>query len=388
MYTGREMKRISIILPANKFQYRQILTGILEGSRTRDTWQLSLELGDHSHTIVGSSHGCRYDGIIAMGVTATRRDELLAQRTPIVFINPPTNVDGVLPPPPRWATYLFRDHVDVGRIAADYFLNLGYTSFAFVGTATPTVWCERRLVGFRMRLGEVGRSCAVFMPPKVRRSRSSDAQELRTWLQKLPPGTALYASEDERALQTLNLCVNAGIAVPDTLAILGNDNDEILCASSTPPLSSIDFNCASYGLKCTRLLKRLMEHRRPKSKVPLPRPQIITRQSTNASLISDPFLAKALNIVRENPAIYHTVNGLADTLGVSRRMLEIKARRVLGTTLKSEIDNIRLKEAMRLIVGTQIAVQEIADRCGFCSASHLGVRIKAVFGRRISEFRS
>ena len=98
-------------------------------------------------------------------------------------------------------------------------------------------------------------------------------------------------------------------------------------------------------------------------------------------------IAKALALVRKDLSVTHTIAELASTVGISKRTLEMKANLILGTTLKAEIDRIRLNEAVRLISNTNMSMQSIAERCGFCCASHLNTRFKTIFGHNPSVFR-
>ena len=344
------MKRVAVILPSDKFQHRQILEGILDHGRAHGPWQFHLELGDRSDLIVGRRHAWSYDGVIAMVADAVRCDEILAHRTPTVLINPPSTDSRPLQPP-SWAAYVDRDQENVGVTAAEYFLGRGHTEFAFLGTA------------------------------------ENGAESLSRWLHTLRPGTALYTVDDERALQVLGICSDEGIAVPDTLSVLGTDNDALLCESTTPPLSSIDLEGTSCGTLCARLLDRLMHHRRVEPLVSLAYPRVTTRQSSDAHFIADPFLAKALAIVRQDLSQRQTIATLASAVGVSKRTLEMKTQQILGTTLQAEINGIRLNEAVRLLSNSSLTVQDVAEKCGFSSASHLGTRLKAAFGYNASVFR-
>lgn len=383
IYNKRAMKRVAVILPSDKFQHRQILEGILEYGRAHGPWQFHLELGDRSDLIVGRRRTWLYDGVIAMVSDAARRDEILAHRTPTVLINPPS-ADSRPLRPPSWAAYVDRDQENVGVTAAEYFLGRGHTEFAFLGTATPASWSSRRLTGFSNRLAKAGFSCRTYEMPE---SSGAEALALAEWLHALRPGTALYTVDDERALQVLGICSDEGIAVPDTLSVLGTDNDALLCESTTPPLSSIDLEGTSCGTLCARLLDRLMHRRRVEPLVSLAYPRVTTRQSSDAHFIADPFLAKALGIIRQDLAQRHTISDLAAAVGVSKRTLEMKAQQILGTTLQAEINGIRLNEAVRLLSNSSQTVQEVAEKCGFSSASHLGTRLKAAFGYNASVFR-
>ena len=314
--------------------------------------------------------------------------KMLNTKLPAVYLNPPRSGENTAAPP-RWATFVCRNQEDVGKSAAEYFLERGYREFAFVGTPRPTEWCRRRLDGFSERLAGDGLKCEAFpgAPEGERDDFDRESVHLAKWLRTLKSQTALYASWDRRALQVMNVCSEIGISVPETIAVLGTDNDEVLCESSTPSLSSIALDGQNAGVLCARLLDRHMRGRSVEPRVDLAFPRCVTRQSTDKTLVPDAYIAQALAIVRKDLSVACTIDDIVKKLRISRRSLEMKANLVLGNTLKSEINRIRLNEAVRLISNTSLPISEIAERCGFCCASHLNARFKAAFGHSPSVFR-
>ena len=383
--------KILIILPSDKFLHRQILEGILAYGSEHGPWQFQFETGDKYEQGIGKGRRWGCTGIIAMVREAAQLKELLDTKIPAVFINPPAGKGAKAKPPPGWATFVNRDQHNVGTTAAEYFLSRGYRSFAFVGTphSESAKWCEERLEGFRRRLNGEGFGCSVFSAssPEIASNFDLESIELTGWLKSLKPQTALYAAWDRRALQIIGLCIDAGISVPGSMAILGTDNDEVLCESVSPSLSSISLDGCNAGKLCAQILDRHMHGRKVEPLIDLSFPRTVTRQSTDELQVPDPFLAKALAIVRKDLSVTHTVAELASAVGISKRTLEMKANLVLGTTLKAETDRIRLNEAVRLISNTDASIQSIAEKCGFCCASHLNTRFKTIFGHNPSVFR-
>ncbi|MBE6396682.1 MAG: helix-turn-helix domain-containing protein [Lentisphaerae bacterium] len=391
-YNKQAMKaKVLIILPSDKFLHRQILEGILAYGSKRGPWQFHFETGDRYEQGLGKGRRWGCTGIIAMVREAKQLAELIGTKIPAVFINPPVMKNAKGRKPPQWATFVTRDQENVGTTAAEYFLSRGYRNFAFVGTpcSEPAEWCERRLYGFRRRLLGEGLNCFSFSAssPEVASDFDKESIELIAWLKSLPPQTALYAPWDRRALQIIGLCLDAGISVPGSIAILGTDNDEVLCESVSPSLSSIALDGCTAGTLCAQLLDAHMRGLKVEPLVDLAFPRIATRQSTDEMQVPDAFLAKALALVRKDLSVTHTIAELASAVGISKRTLEMKANLILGTTLKAEIDRIRLNEAVRLISNTNMSMQSIAERCGFCCASHLNTRFKTIFGHNPSVFR-
>ena len=381
--------KVLVILPSDKFLHRKILEGILEYGHKNGPWQFHFETGSRYEQGLARLRRWGCSGVIALVREHRQIDSILATKTPAVLINPPTPSRGAASKPPKYATFVSRVQEDVGKSAAEYFLDRGFRSFAFVGTPEPSVWCKHRLRGMRDRLAAEGLACNVFpgAPKGEREDFDRESSHLAVWLQSLKPQTALYAAWDRRALQILSLCSELDIAVPETLSVLGTDNDEVLCESSTPSLSSIALDGQNVGALCAKLLDAHMHGRKVEPLVDLAFPRIVTRQSTDSTVVPDAYLAKVLAIVRGNLATVRTIDDIAKELHISRRSLELKANLVLGHTLKSEINRIRLNEAVRLISNTTLPLSEIAEKCGFCCASHLNSRFKSAFGHAPSVFR-
>lgn len=377
--------KILVILPTSNFLHRQILEGILDHARENGPWQFHLVTGDDFEQGVQATARWGADGYIALVRERTQMQQLLRRKLPGVLINPPKRRGK---PMPR-TIFVNRDQEGVGKAAAEYFLDRGYVSFAFVGSAKPAVWSTRRLAGFRARIAQAGGTLAVYDAPSEEEQRdfAKDARRMKAWLATLPAQTAVFCARDRRAQQLLGVCLDAGIAVPQTLAVLGSDDDALLCEATTPSLSSISLDGKQTGRLCAQLLNELMQGKKVHPFVDLAFPRTITRQSTDASAIKDSVLAKALREIHDNLSHPVSIDGLAAKLGFSKRTLELKAQKILGCTFRAEINRIRLNEAVRLLSNTDLPVQEIAVKCGFCCASHLGTHFKKAFGYPPSTFR-
>ena len=381
--------KVLIVLPTDKFLHRQILDGILSYGRVHGPWQFHFETGDRYEQRLqnGNRWGCT--GVIAMVRERRQLDTILGTKFPSVILNPPEADGDMEARPPAWATFVRRNQENVGRTAADYFIDRGYRHFAFVGVHGQAHWCDRRRNGFVGRLAQDGFPCNIFKgaPKRLRENFDLEAKYLSAWLKTLVPGTALYAVRDRRALQVLGLCMDEGITVPDTVAVLGTDNDELLCETSAPSLSSIALDGNNAGNLCAQLLDMRMRGREVEPLLDLSFPRVVTRMSTDMNLVTDPFVAKALSLVRNDLAANRPIKAIAAELGISERSLEIKAKRVLGTTFKSEVNRIRLNEAVRLVSNTTLSLQDVAEKCGYCCTSHMGTAFRTVFGHPPSVFR-
>lgn len=382
--------KILVILPTSNFLHRQILEGILDYARKNGPWQFHLVTGDDFEQGVNATEHWGTAGIIALLRENEQVRQILHRNLPAVLINAPYSAKSEAGAElPSRTVFVNRDQEGVGRTAAEYFLDRGYRSFAFIGSVKPATWSDRRLIGFKTRIVASGGTLSVYKQPTLREQRDfmKDAQRMKKYLLSLPLKTAVFCARDRRAQQVLGVCLDAGIAVPHTLAILGSDDDTLLCEASTPALSSVALDGKQTGIMCATILNGLMNGKKMHPFVDLAYPRVITRQSTDSFAIDDLVLAKALSEIRDNLSVPLSIDELAKRIGFSKRTLELKSVKILGRTLREEINRIRLNEAIRLLSNTNLPINEIANACGFCCASHLGTRIKKAFGYPPSTFR-
>ena len=285
------------------------------------------------------------------------------------------------------------DNAPIGTAAARYFLARGMHHFAFVGEVNGAVWSDERRQAFADALRAAGHTCAVYAVPsaQLRRDAARERRCLATWIAALPKPIALFASNDIRGRQVLDACREAHVDVPTDVSVLSCDNDELYCETSVPQLSSVQMNPEQAGFEAAAFLDRIMRGgmRRPRTPhgITYTITDIVTRYSTETASCSDPVVERALALVRQHAGPTLTVADLARRIGVSRRLLELRFRNVLGRTVHAEIQHARLERAKKLLHTTSTSVEQIAATCGFASSSHLGSVFRRLVGTTPSAFR-
>jgi len=209
---------------------------------------------------------------------------------PVILQNYTNRVDGI--------SNITGDYYGTGEMAANYFLRKGYTNFAFYGTS-DTIWSREREEGFCTRLAEVGQHAYVYNEESnIRYGSTSDQQTLQAWLQQLPHPTALFACDDVFALRITEVCGISNIQVPQDLAVLGVDNDEILCNMSDPPLSSIVLDVKNGGYQAAKLLHSIVKDKQlPQFNIVINPIRIERRKSTEGYSVSDKLVLGALKLI-------------------------------------------------------------------------------------------
>ena len=370
---------------------REQVAGIFRFSGEHPDWELHLFTRPDTPAEMRRMTGSfTPDGIIAghPAVIAAFRKRL-RRRIPCVLID--YSPVGTSVPD---ALVVCDDHV-LGATAAETFLKRGYRSFAFAGITggagdSDAVNSQNRENGFRRALARAGMAYAAYHEALPRNSwRYADTAALADWLRSLPKPCALLAHSDLLAQSVLATCRKARISVPEQIAVIGIDNEESVCESASPKLSSIEPDFAGGGYLAAGILDRQMRGARPSGRMRTKYGVLRTveRMSTRNVTGAHLRLAKALEIIRTQATSGLTAHDVADRLGISPRLLEIVFRKSLGRTVRDELISRRLAEAVRLLGESSRPLGEIAELSGFRTLSALKAVFRKRFGRSMRAYR-
>jgi LacI family transcriptional regulator len=259
-------------------------------------------------------------------------------------------------------------------MAAVHLLSLGLRNFAFCGFEN-LCWSQARGEDFSKRIADAGfRTCFYSVPRlKIQRLWENEQIILVDWLKSLPKPIGLMACNDDRGHYVLEACQVAGLRVPDEVAVIGVDNDELICDLTTPPLSSIALNHEKAGYRAAQLLDNMMAGKDVDSKsiISLEASHVVARQSTDVLAIEDREVAEAVRFIHRHSSEAIQVSDVADSVVVSRRVLERRFREVLKKSVHDEIRSARVERASRMLVETDLSVSQIALHLGYPSDKHI-----------------
>ena len=195
---------------------------------------------------------------------------------------------------------------------------------------------------------------------------------------------------DTRATQVLNLCKDAHIKVPRQVAVLGVDNDELLDESCDPPLSSILPDHEKLGFVAARTLERLMSARKGRPVEPfLARPlKIVERESAAASSPAAHLLARAMDFIRKNATKGIRPNDVAEFLGVSRRLADLRFQQFSGESINEVITQCKLEMVKKLLATTNRPIKTVSEACGYTDLAYLKTLFKRRFGCTMRDWRA
>ncbi len=331
--------------------------------------------------------GWKGDGIISfIGARDDLADFILASKLPAVEISMVRNEIDL----PR----VEGDSERIGRLAAEYFLERGFRHFVWAAFLDDVVNAERYR-GFANRLAQDNFTCHL-LPPADTRHNSAAGHDwaarrklLIRELQRFPKPLAVFGYNDCVAADIIDACEDAGLLVPEAVAVLGVDNDMILCESLRVPLSSVCHDLEGMAYRAAALLDRLMAGRKPPREVIRVSPLgLVTRRSTDIIAINNLQVARALRYVLDNytnPLL--GVDSVVAATNLSRRALEQAFRKELKRTVNHEIVRVRMAEVRRLLTTTAMKVVEIAARTGFARPSHLFRSFRKLYGTNPKTFR-
>ncbi len=338
----------------------------------------------HNWPLPVSRSGWIADGILTDASLDSQ--EMLRKLTcPSVYLTPN--------PAARDKPRVKHDSMAVGRQAFQHLRDRGlWHMAAFTTGEAYRLDAAETVRGFLRQAGESGIAPPVFLLGERTRRRKrwvldDQIADLADWLSDQPHPLGLLCIDDEHAWRAIEATRVAGLRVPEDVAVIGVGDDECLCESSNPTISSVALDYERLGQEAAALLAAMMAGKPLPRLAPLAPVGVIERASTNVLAVEDPLVAEAVARIRtqiqERPDIDH----LAASLNVSRRTLYRRFASALGRTPGEEIRRARLETARRLIISTDLKLAAITDRVGFPSLSQMSRDIQKEFGLRPTGLR-
>lgn len=287
------------------------------------------------------------------------------------------------------------DDVAIGQLAAQHLVDCNLQRFAVYSWKMMGV-AKKRLQGFREGLQAHGFSCEL-CPILFDWARHLDRNtslyhwpRLIDWLQALPKPIGIFALDDMIAHDLTAACLKAEIHVPDQIAIIGVNNDDLLCESSWPPISSVQCDFQRVGYAAAELLDRLMsgESLTPEeSTIRLQPVGVVKRTSTDSFAVENSDLAAALVYIREHCCDPCSVEDVLRHVPVGRRALERMFSENLGHSPYEEITRGRIKRAQELLIVSDLSILEIAKACGFADTSNFNRQFRRFVNEAPASYR-
>ena len=379
------MPHVALIIETSTAYGRAIIRGATRYIREAGPWTVYIEqrsLQDSAPPWLENWDG---DGIISRASTPRSARAILRTGIPTVDLN--DQVTGLGLP------QIHSDHEAIARLAAEHLLDRGFRHFAYFGFPVFE-WSVRRHAAFaacvRAAGGEFHENESI---PRVswghqQSSWEGEVEGAARWIKKLPKPLGVMAGNDPRGIQLLDACRRAGVAVPEEVAVVGVDNDELVCELAYPPLSSVIPDAVRIGYEGAALLDRLMKGEpAPAAMQTIPPLGLAIRQSSDVTAIADPRLADAMRFIREHACDGIGVDDVIDHLAVSRSVLQRLFRKHFNRTILDTITGVRIARVKQLLTETDLPLTAIAPRAGFTYMEYLSNTFRRRTGWTPSAYR-
>jgi LacI family transcriptional regulator len=216
---------------------------------------------------------------------------------------------------------------------------------------------------------------------------------LGEWLVGLPRPVGVMACDDSRGRHVLEACRTQGLRVPHDVAVIGVDDDELICELAVPPLTSIRQAARRIGYEAARVLDARIRPAGGATAAPVaanilvPPIGIVPRASTNTLAVLDTTIAGVVQTIRDRACQGISVEELLAISGLARWKLEKQFKDMVGHSVHDDIVRVRLAEAQRLLRTTDLPLKVIAPRAGFHSVPYMITVFRRSFGITPARFR-
>ena len=376
--------QVAVLVDTSRSYGRDIVRGIRRYAAEHGPWSLYLESRDLLSGFPDWLHRWPGDGIVARTADPQLLRRLKAAKLPVVEMR-----TTVLKHP---FPFVGMDNRLVGIRVAEHFLNRGFRSFAAYLDTSEEFFVER-WQSFAATLKARGFVCSLFKAPPVGTGRprwDRHQGELAAWLGALEKPVGVFAINDQLGFWLLDAARRVGLSVPEEIAVVGAENDKMLCETALPALSSVQLRGQAAGYTAARVLDEWMQGKR----VPevnerhlLPPGDIVVRQSSDIVAVDDARIARALRFIRQHATDDLAVERVAREAAMSRSALERRMKALTGRSPGEEIDRIRFAEVARLLIETDLTLDVIAERAGFRHPQYMAEAFRKRTGSTPGEFR-
>ncbi len=282
-------------------------------------------------------------------------------------------------------TTVMSDNHEIGQRVAEHLLSRGFQHFAYIGSRDE-LYSRQRHEGFVAGLSSVGRYLHARLQPGD--NAGAWNEQMRQWLDSLPRPTGVMACNDVWAKVLVEVALAHGVRVPEDVAVVGVDNDDLVCEMCDVPISSVAIAAERIGFQAASLLSDALDGKRlPPSPITIPPMGVVTRQSSDILAIADQEVVRSVQFIREHAAEPISVDDVVKDLRISRRRLEQRFQAALGRTPASEIRRVRIERARHLLEVTDVPLGQIAADCGFGDAPRLSKVFRREMGMTPSQYR-
>jgi LacI family transcriptional regulator len=373
------MKKIVLLIETSREFGRQLIIGIARYSRFHGPWTFYKEQIGLKSSIPNLT-SWKPDGIIMRD--SLIKNELLKLKIPMILVQH----DSLCP---KNIPVIKTNSLSIAKMASEHLIEKGFKNFAFCGFDNYE-WSNKRKLYFTRYNNEAGFKTHIYFLPKSIKIHDweNEQRHVSEWIKTLPKPVGILACNDDRGQHILEVCKRSGFKVPEDVAVIGVDNDPMICEIGDPPMTSIALNVESAGYEAAKLLDRLIKNKKKDGQQIIVSPtHIVQRQSSDILAVNDTEVASAIRFIMGNAKNKILVNDVVKATSISRRSLEQRFRKTVHRSIYDEIRRVRVEWILRLLIETDLPISYITTFFNFTDVEHISRYFKKEKGISIREFR-
>jgi LacI family transcriptional regulator len=374
-----QLPRVILLLETSRAYGRGLLYGIAKYSKLHGPWAFYREPRGLK-TAIPYLQNWSASGIIMRNSVISK--QMIELNLPTIMVLHESERHPHLP-------VVSTDSEKISKLAAEHLLNRGFRNFAFCGF-NELAWSDTRGEYFNKLINDAGFNVDTYYCPKSSRYKSwqNEQERMSEWLKSLPKPLGIMACNDDRGQHVLEACKIAGLTVPEQVAVIGVDNDALICDLCDPPLTSIVLNTEQAGYVSAELLDRLMHGEKMEGQeIIATATHVNRRQSTDILAINDDEVVSAIRFIKNNAKEKFSVNEVVNSTSVGRRRLETRFQKILNRSIQQEIRRVRVELIEQMLFSTDLSISEITSQFNFADVEHISRYFKKEKAMSLREYR-
>lgn len=374
-------------MDASRAYGRGICRGVANYAEKRDDWVILVHERPELDELPDWLRKARVDALIAYIPNRKMHKKISALQVPVVDVHGRCRSPHI--------PVIESDDQVIVRLAFDFFLQSGFQHLAYCGY--PSVFfSDQREEAVRLQAQEL-KDVHIYAPSahnrvgedlyQFEKGTAAHNKDLSQWLRGLPKPVAILACNDIRAQQVINACRDADISMPEEVAVLGVDNDKLICRLCRPTLSSVEPDVEKIGFLAAQLIADQLDGKPVAPRYQIQPRQVVQRKSTDIVVANNPAVVLAARLIRDHEYCDASVEQICEASGLSRSTLDKLFYTHLGRSVAGEIARIRLQRSQNLLRNTNLSLTEIAKSCGFSSATYFCRFFKRDTGQTPNAYR-
>jgi LacI family transcriptional regulator len=371
---------VAILMETSRSFGRGVIRGISKYAHLHGPWVFHITPGD-LHQQLPPPHLWQGDGVIGR-ISQADAKQVLERNLKFVSIGGDAFVD---------QRHVGTQQIKLCDSAIKHLLERGFQRLAYFESFDPIHDDADTTRGrnFQELVEASGHSSQILQLPwnSSESGRETAQRALADWLSQLTKPVGVVTFDDLAGRKVIDACALADIHVPEEVAVVGIDNDELICDLAYPSLSSVALNAERIGFEAAAIFHGLVAGKPPPQWVEVEPLGVVTRQSTDLMAIEDPDVASAVRFIRENARKGISVDDVLREVPISRRTLEVKFKRILGRTPQVEIRRLQVERAKELLIKSDLKLDQIARESGFSRAEYMHSLFRKMLGMTPADFR-